>query len=60
MSIGWDLNAEKKNGGRGGAWFCSLPHPTEPYVWCRRAPEHDGDCAAYVFDIKTPARWAKP
>ena len=60
MSIGWDTGPDKGEGGRGRAWFCPLPHPTAPYVWCRRPPEHDGDCAAYVFHITEPDRWPKP
>jgi hypothetical protein len=48
------------NGGFLGWHFCALKHPVKEDVWCRMPPEHDGDCAAYVFSIREPESWPRP
>ena len=47
----------KKAGGALGYFFCSSPHPTVAEVWCRRQPDHDGRCAAFVHSIAVPDEW---
>lgn len=54
------LAPDERPGGVQGKSFCSSPHPTDQYVWCRRQPGHDGDCAAYAFSIIEPDTWPNP
>lgn len=40
-----------------GRDFCSVMHPTEEGVYCRRQPGHPGDHAAFVHKITEPESW---
>jgi hypothetical protein len=53
------VEADMRPGGVGGKLFCSSPHPTVEYVWCRRQNHHDGLCSAFAFKISEADEWEK-
>lgn len=54
---GFNPEIFKRPGGVDARIFCSHPHPTDQFAWCRRQPGHPGEHAAFTFSIKHPETW---
>jgi hypothetical protein len=53
------VEQSKQPGGMFRKFFCSSRHPDRNDVWCRRQPEHDGPCSAFVHNISVPQEWER-
>lgn len=55
--VGFNPEIFKRPGGVDGRIFCSSPHPTDTFAWCRKMPGHSGDHAAFTFKISDLSTW---